>query len=288
MRTERFAYHDLKIKNHGVIKLFGKNKPKIEQPITPEELSRLNDKKISDAEIEHLHVRNDSIEIVKYKKRRKILSIILSVCLIVLLILFFVSMLVTQWGDLIIKVDSPAAKKGIVLSEDPEFKTMGVSLSAKQADDVTNITYSWLPVDLDTSENGEHNGDNYVAYTFYCKNNGQETLDYDAVLEITGAAKSADEAVRVMVYKNGEPSIYGKGKYNDRNTAETDCTKFNTDTEVMTTATEDFKVDDVDKYTVVIWIEGNDPECIDDIRNGHIRMRMLFSVRDEETTAPAN
>ncbi len=288
MRTERFAYHDLKIKTHGVIKLFGKNKPKIEQPITPEELSRLNDKKISDAEIEHLHVRNDSIEIVKYKKRRKILSIILSVCLIVLLILFFVSMLVTQWGDLIIKVDSPAAKKGIVLSEDPEFKTMGVSLSAKQADDVTNITYSWLPVDLDTSENGEHNGDNYVAYTFYCKNNGQETLDYDALLEITGAAKSADEAVRVMVYKNGEPSIYGKGKYNDRNTAETDCTKFNTDTEVMTTATEDFKVDDVDKYTVVIWIEGNDPECIDDIRNGHIRMRMLFSVRDEETTAPAN
>lgn len=279
---------DLKTKTHGVIKLFGKNKPKIEQPITPEELSRLNDKKISDAEIEHLHVKNDSIEIVKYKKRRKILSIILSVCLIVLLILFFVSMLVTQWGDLIIKVDSPAAKKGIVLSEDPEFKTMGVSLSAEQADDVTNITYSWLPVDLDTSENGAHNGDNYVAYTFYCKNNGQETLDYDAVLEITGAAKSADEAVRVMVYKNGEPSIYGKGKYDDRNTAETDCTKFNTDTEVMTTATEDFKVDDVDKYTIVIWIEGNDPECVDDIRNGHIRMRMLFSVRDDETTAPAN
>lgn len=279
---------DLKTKTHGVIKLFGKNKPKIEQPVTPEELSRLNDKKISDAEIEHLHVKNDSIEIVKYKKRRKILSIILSVCLIVLLILFFVSMLVTQWGDLIIKVDSPAAKKGIVLSEDPEFKTMGVSLSAEQADDVTNITYSWLPVDLDTSENGAHNGDNYVAYTFYCKNNGQETLDYDAVLEITGAAKSADEAVRVMVYKNGEPSIYGKGKYDDRNTAETDCTKFNTDTEVMTTATEDFKVDDVDKYTIVIWIEGNDPECVDDIRNGHIRMRMLFSVRDDETTAPAN
>ena len=52
--------------------------------------------------------------------------------------------------------------------------------------------------------------------------------------------------------------------------------------------TEGFKVGDIDKYTIVIWIEGNDPECIDDIRNGHIRMRMLFSVRDDETTAPAN
>lgn len=268
--------------------MFGKKKPKIEQPITPEELSRLNDKKMADAEIEHFHVKNDSIDIVKYKKRRKLLSVILTVCLIILLILFIVSMLLTQWGDLIISVDSPAVKKGIILSEDPEFKTQSAALSAKQADDVTNITYSWLPVDLDTSKDGEHNGDNYVAYTFYCKNNGQATLDYDAVLEITGAAKSADEAVRVMVYKNGTPEIFGKGKYDDRNTAETDCTKFNTDTEVMTTATEDFKVDDVDKYTIVMWIEGNDPECIDDIRNGHIRMRMLFSVRDDETTAPAN
>lgn len=266
--------------------MFGKNKPKIEQEFTPEELSRLNDKKMADAQIEHFHVKNDSIEIVKYKKRRKLLSVILAVCLIVLLILFFVSMLLTQWGDLIISVDDPAVKKGIVISEDPEFKTQGASLSAKQVKDVTNITYNWLPVDLDTSENGEHNGDNYVAYTFYCKNNGQVTLDYDAQLEIIGVAKSADEAARFMVYKNGEPAIYGKGKYDDRNTAETDCTKFETNSRVMSTASENFKVGDIDKYTIVIWIEGNDPECIDDIRNGHIRARMLFSVRDDETTAP--
>lgn len=267
--------------------MFGKKKPKIEQPITPEELSRLNEKKMFDSEVEHFHVKNDSVEIVKYKKRRRILSVILTVCLIILLILFLVSMLVTQWGDLIISVDSPAVKKGIVLSEDPDFKTQSASLTAEQVKDVTNITYSWLPTDLDTGKNGPHNGDNYVAYTFYCKNNGQVTLDYDAVLDITGVAKSADEATRVMVYKNGEPAIYGKGKYKDRNTAETDCTKFETDTIVMRTATEDFKVDDVDKYTIVIWVEGNDPECIDDIRNGHVRMRMLFSVRDDETTVPA-
>lgn len=56
---------------------------------------------MADAEIEHFHVKNDSIEIVKYKKRRRLLSIILSVCIIILLILFIVSTLVTQWGDLI-------------------------------------------------------------------------------------------------------------------------------------------------------------------------------------------
>ena len=265
--------------------MFGKKKTKIEQPMTPEELSRYNDKKIADAEIEHFHVTTDSIEIIKYKKRKKVLSIILTVCMIILIILFIVSMLVTQWGDLIISVDSPAVKKGIVISEDPEFETFGASLTAKQVNDVTNITYSWLPTDLDTSADGSHNGDNYVAYTFYCKNNGQVTLDYDAFLEIEGVAKSADEATRVMVYKNGVPAIYGKGKYDDRNTAETDCTKFETDTKVMTTATEGFKVGDIDKYTIVIWVEGNDPECIDDIRGGHVRMRMLFQVREDEQDA---
>lgn len=263
--------------------MFGKEKSNIEQNITPEQLSKLNDKNIADAEIERFHIKTDSAEIVKYKKRRRILSVILSVCLIILLILFFISMLVTQWGDLIISVDSPAVKKGIVLSEDSEFKTMSASLSAVQVKDVTNITYSWLPTDLDTSKDGSHNGGNYVAYTFYCKNNGQVTLDYDATLDITGVAKSADEAIRIMVYKNGKPSIYGKGKYNDRNTAETDCTKFKTDSVVMTTSTEGFKVGDIDKYTIVIWVEGNDPECIDDIRNGHIRSRMLFSVREDPT-----
>ena len=264
--------------------MFGNKKKKIEQEITPEELSRLNDKKIADAQIEHFHVKADSIEIVKYNKRKRVLSIILGVCMIILIILFLVSMLVTQWGDLIISVDSPAVKRGIILSEDPEFKTQSASLSATQVKDVTNITYSWLPTDLDTSANGTHNGDNYVAYTFYCKNNGQEVLNYDATLEITGVAKSADEAARIMVYKNGEPSIYGKGKYDDREQSETDCTKFVDETVVMTTRTEDFEVDQIDKYTIVIWVEGNDPECIDDIRNGHVRMRMLFSVEDEEAT----
>lgn len=266
--------------------MFGKNKTKIEQPITPEELSKFNDKETARPEIQRFHAKTDSVAIVKYKKRRKVLSIILSVCLIILLILFLVSMLVTQWGDLIISLDSPAVKRGIVLSEDESFEVKSASLSAKQVTDVTNITYNWLPTDLDTSQNGEHNGNNYVAYTFYCKNEGQVELNYDATLEIIGVAKSADEAVRVMVYKNGEPAIYGKASYTDRSTAETDCTMFVDDDTVMTTRTENFQVDDIDKYTIVIWIEGNDPECIDDIRNGHIRMRMLFSVEEEETKNP--
>lgn len=45
-----------------------------------------------------------------------------------------------------------------MLSEDADFKTQCASLTAKQVKDVTNITYAWLPVDLDTSKDGAHNG----------------------------------------------------------------------------------------------------------------------------------
>lgn len=267
-----------------MITLFGKKKTKGEQPITPEELGRLNDKQTQNPTIRKYHVATDSAQIMGLKKRRKILGIILGAVTAVLAILFIISMLVTKWGDLVIEIDRPAVAKGFTLSESKDFESKSVSLSAKQALDVTNITYNWLPTDLDTSKDGEHNGENYVAYTFYLRNDGEEAIDYDAVLDITGVAKSADEAVRVMVYKNGEPSIFAKGRYDDREQAETDATKFESDTVVMSAKSTDFKVGDVDKYTVVIWIEGNDSECIDDIRDGYVRMRMLFKLDDPDAT----
>ena len=264
--------------------MFGKKKTKSEQPITPEELSKLNDKQTAHPSVRKYHVRTDAEDIVKLKKRRRILGIILGAVTAMLAIIFIISMLVTKWGDLVIEIDRPAVAKGISLSETKDFENKSVSLSAKQALDVTNITYNWLPVDLDTSKDGEHNGDNYVAYTFYVRNDGEEAFPYDAVLDITGVAKSADEACRVMIYKNGQKSIFAKGQYDDREKAEPNSVKFIDDKTVYRTRTEDFEVGAVDKYTIVIWIEGEDPQCVDEIRDGFVRMRMLFQVDEEGAT----
>lgn len=264
--------------------MFGKKKTKSEQPITPEELNKLNDKQTAHPSVRKYHVRTDAEDIVRLKKRRRILGIILGAVTAMLAIIFIISMLVTKWGDLVIEIDRPAVAKGISLSETKDFENKSVALSAKQALDVTNITYNWLPVDLDTSKDGEHNGDNYVAYTFYVRNDGEEAFPYDAVLDITGVAKSADEACRVMIYKNGEKSIFAKGQYDDREKAEPNTVKFIDDKTVYRTRTEDFEVGAVDKYTIVIWIEGEDPQCVDEIRDGFVRMRMLFQVDEEGAT----
>ena len=257
-------------------------KNKIQEPTTPQELSKLNDKTTQDPAIRKYHVNTDSKSLVGLKKRRLILRIALGATVAVLLILFIVSMLISKWGDLVIEIDRPLQNRGIVLSTDPEFKTKSVALSADEVKNITNWTYNWLPTDLDTSKDGVHNDKNYLAYTFYCKNEGDEEVDYKATLDINGVAKSADEAVRVMVYKNGEPNVYGKAKYDDREKAEEDATMFVDDKVVMTTTSKEFMPDDVDKYTIVIWIEGNDPECVDEIRDGWIRMKMLFEVAEDE------
>ena len=53
-------------------------------------------------------------------------------------------------------------------------------------------------------------------------------------------------------------------------------------TEELKNTTEDFKPDQVDKYTVVIWLEGWDPECIDNIKGGVVKMSMNFKVLEND------
>lgn len=40
--------------------------------------------------------------------------------------------------------------------------------------------------------------------------------------------------------------------------------------------------DEVDKFTVVIWLEGEDPECVNEILGGYVEMNMKFRLADEE------
>ena len=37
-----------------------------------------------------------------------------------------------------------------------------------------NISIDWIPKNIDTESNGSHNGENYIAYTFYIENEGEK------------------------------------------------------------------------------------------------------------------
>lgn len=268
---------------------FGKKKNKPAEVVTPEEVAKLGQKHEVAAAADkhssvynHFHAQDNAKAVAGAKKRKRRYAIILGSLVAVLLIIYIISMLTTQWGDLVIRIGDVSGGKTIMLSEHEDFSDANVKLNGGNVKEVTNITKSWLPDDLDTSADGAHNGKNYLAYTFYLKNTGDDDLDYNCDMVVTGVSKSADEAARFMIYKNGEESVYAKGKYSDRETAETDATKWVDEKTVLKIDKSSLKAKSQDKYTVVIWIEGNDNECVDAIRGGHIRATMTFNIIEEE------
>ena len=130
---------------------------------------------------------------------------------------------------------------------------------------------------------GQHNGKNYIAYTFGVKNASageDDVVSYRVTLDTNYAYKGADEAVRVAVFKNGVPTIYAKPKKGTPDGLEDfEADKnFVSDDIVMDEIRSDFKVGEMDRYTVVIWLEGEDPECVNDIMGGEAKFSMNFTV----------
>lgn len=280
---------------------FGKKKMNNQEPFTPEQLKKLEDKgdiAVSKARnmtiFDRFHARRDSKDIARVVRWKRRAAVIAVISVLVLLILWIIGWLMSTIGDLVISVENGAAKHGIVISEglnkDGTPKDPKTELTASNVTDVTNITYEWLPTDLNESGDGEHNGENYLAYTFYLTNAGKEALDYESTLKFTGIAKNADEALRVMVYRNGEPTVYAQENRDKSDLEEVVDQKFQEGADdlnledyiVFEDLTEGVEAGESVKYTIVTWIEGNDPECINDIMGGYVKMQWLFNVEGEE------
>jgi len=316
-------------------------KPKTtEEAFSPEQLERLTKKGDRDVQLQRQKeglfqrytARRDSVDLAKQVRWKRIAGVALVIMVSVLALLYLISWLLTSIGDLVISVDSVAAKKGITIAADADGADPQTKLSAAMVNDVTNITYDWLPATLDLEADGSHNGRNYLAYTFYLTNSGSEKLDYVSTLKSVRAAKSADEACRIMIYKNGEPTVYAKKNSTDVDgnlpgkegvdpmpfetifkkvipdgyqapTAEeikqaaeetqnktpvdvTDeevtITEFADNETIFSIENEGLEPGQRDKYTIVMWIEGEDPECIDEIRGGYVKLDWFISIKDED------
>ena len=110
---------------------------------------------------------------------------------------------------------------------------------------------------------------------------GDRVVNYWYEILIDDVIKDVDKAVRVMVYRNGERTIYAKA--NERTgEAEEGTTKFFSEDEVLVEGRQDFNPGDVDKFTIVIYIEGDDPDCIDALIGGEMKMHM--EIREEHIT----
>ena len=121
-----------------------------------------------------------------------------------------------------------------------------------------------------------YNGENYIAYTFYLENQGSDVIDYWYQIHIDDVIKNVDEAVRVMIYLNEDKTIYAKAN-EITGEEEIGTNKFFSETEVLLEERQNFNPGDVDKITIVIWIEGDDPDCVDSLIGGEMKMTMKIT-----------
>ncbi len=210
------------------------------------------------------------------------MRLLLLLAVLIVAILFIMSFMQEKMGNFTINLDRlELFRKGIAIDYDPYFTHPTARLTAAPVIDATNISIYDLPSDI-ADVDGDHNGRNYMAYTCYLRNAGKEDVAYVASIVLESSSKDADDAVRVAVWHNGERTVYAKASRDG--TPEEGCVNFLSDRLVCSFQEENFLVGNVDKYTVAVWMEGDDPECVDRIVGGSVEFTMRVAATNEDDT----
>ncbi len=172
------------------------------------------------------------------------------------------------------------------LSETENFAKPTAILNAQQFPDMSNMAGVDLPNNLDDLGGGVHSktsqseGLYFYAYTFYLQNSGENTADYRYSLYIKEATKNLEKCIRIKFYINGESEVYAYPRTKDElyNGVEPGTTPFMSASTPITAIRETFTPGEVDRFTVVMWIEGPDPDTVNDVLGGFIRLSMRFEI----------
>ncbi len=224
-------------------------------------------------------------KVKKRKKTEKIVMLGLLGLLLFLVIAYFVLNIVYNEGSFVISMDKNTyLRSNLVMYESLNDRSSVIKLSTSKLEFMDNISINWLPSNINNEAEGAHNGENYIAYTFYLENQGEETINYWYSVQIDDIIKNVDDAVRVMIYVNDEQTVFAK-KSPITGEAEPKTTPFIEDDDgtIIRERREGMNPEERDKITIVIWLEGDDPECVNAILGGEMKMHMdIYEEHVEE------
>ena len=219
-------------------------------------------------------IKLNSEKIRERDRKIRVIKTGLLMMLVFLIIIYFLLRIVYETGYFTVSLDPNLAKKsGLVMYESKETKEEKKILKATKVEFMDNISVKWLPENLNNEADGSHNGDNYLAYTFYLENKGSDPINYCYSILIDEVIKNVDRAIRVMIYKNDEKKIYAEA---NRKTGEPEegTEKFVSNTEVALENRKNMQPGEIDKFTIIVYLEGDDPECDDSLIGGEMKMHM--------------
>lgn len=252
-----------------------------------------------------LAVKRSGKQTAKLQQRVKVtkwilLSLLLLVIILYLLFLFFWqgggSSSGDDYGDFTVKIDK-GQRNLISLCENSDFKDPTIFLRGTSVHDLWHSSRSWIPENIHTEvDGGAHSktsidkppptekDPSYLAYTFHLKNVTDEPIryTYDLVLvdKLINRQTDALDALRIMIIRNGESIVWAKAPI-EGTPLEPDTLEFMNEPDLIEVSNNDVEPGATDRYTVVMWLEGDDPECIDDIFGNSLKFEMNFNVQNK-------
>lgn len=243
--------------------------------------------------------------------------LLLSLGALLLLLLYGMSAITNLRGHFTISMSDELFREGFSISETREFENPTSHLFATPAEDVPCISIVNIPDNIDEIDGAHH--DKYFAYTFYVKNEGESAQNLLWQLRLNSESQNLSQAVWAMLFIDGEMTIYAKADDEgnpEMLPAKDDNTRgylqppfyqsaddpdgqfevikksgaltywrvktkpFLSDSLVQEGLIEQFKPQDVHKITVVIWLEGDDPQCTNELIGGHLGMDFFMQIAE--------
>ena len=196
-------------------------------------------------------------------------------------------------GNFVVQVESGTVTKSLSITENLEDDTTYVdrivTSGIKNISD--NAPQLFMPNGLSDVKNlckrpGINSSDpDLYVYTFYVVNTCDQDINLEFNMKITTVHNNLDKAIRIMTYNETNESI---NIYQAKDEVEKDYIyykyqpKLFIDDTTAFTETYTLKSNEVDnhyiKYSVFIWIEGEDPDCNESIYMSAIKLQLDIKV----------
>lgn len=259
--------------------------------------------------------KNRRLALLWWLLRGRLFWLLLGLGALLLTALAGISYITELQGHFTISMTDDLFREGFTLSETVGFENPTSHLFASPAEGVPCISIKNIPTNVDDID-GLHN-DEYFAYTFYVRNDGETAQDLEWNLLVNSESLGISDAAWVMLFVDGKMTVYAKPDENGNSQmlpAQDDDTRgyenlpliekaadpqgqfetvrkigaavrwrvkpknFLSGTAVDVGRFYNVQPKEVHKFTVVIWLEGDDPHCTNELIGGHLGMEFHLEL----------
>lgn len=262
----------------------------------------------------HLMVKKSDLEYVRKRRRKKVVAVLTALAAMGVGVFVLVSFLGRFVGTFTVALDTGSVKLSLAEKSSFDDSTSYIKIDSLPAFDLYSFTSLGSAEDVDnentsylygTTEDSKGNASmKYFKYTFFVRNDGNISADYDLRVNLTKNVPSddgryLDTLLRVLVYENNAYSdehsynVYARASdvanpiydeetglptgqstfkeyisYENPQKAEDHGDKFpgyaemfESSNVIATLPTRNFQQGDAKRYTLVAWLEGEDPQA---------------------------